>query len=86
MFASAVFLLCAGTSAACAWLLLRGYFRNHVRLLLFSGLCFVGLTLDNLILFLDMIIFPLKDLSAFRSMPGLVGVALLVCGLIWESK
>ena len=45
-----VYLLCALTSLACAVLLLRGYFRTRVRLLLWSGLCFVGLALNNALL------------------------------------
>ena len=45
-----VYVLCALTSIACAVLLLRGYFRTRVRLLLWSGLCFVGLALNNALL------------------------------------
>ena len=44
--ASAVYLLCALTAILCAWLLLQAYFaRGRYRLLLWSGLCFVGLML-----------------------------------------
>ena len=45
-----VYVLCALTSLACAILLLRGYFRTRVRLLLWSGLCFAGLALNNALL------------------------------------
>ena len=40
--AAAVYVLCALTSLACAVLLLRAYLRRKVRLLLWSGLGFVG--------------------------------------------
>ena len=48
-----VYGLCVVTSALCAVLLLRGYARSRVPLLLWSGLCFIGLTLNNVLLFID---------------------------------
>lgn len=84
--ADAVYLLCAVTSLACAVLLLRGYVRSRVRLLLWSCLCFVGLALNNVLLVLDLIILPERDLSLLRNLPALVGLALLVYGLIWEAE
>ena len=62
-----IYLLCAATSLACAGLLLRGYRRNRARLLLWSGFCFAGLTLENLLLFVDVIVFPRVDLALWRS-------------------
>ena len=84
--ANAVYLLCAVTSLACAVLLLRGYLRSRVRLLLWSCLCFVGLALNNILLVVDLIILPEGDLSLLRNLPALVGLALLVFGLIWEAE
>lgn len=84
--ADAVYLLCAVTSLACAVLLLRGYVRSRVRLLLWSCLCFVGLALNNILLVLDLIVLPERDLSLLRNLPALVGLALLVYGLIWEAE
>lgn len=80
-----VYLLCALTSLACAVLLLRGYFRTRVRLLLWSGLCFVGLALNNALLVLDENTL-VTDLSNLRTLPALAGVALLVYGLVWDSR
>ena len=60
---AAVFLLSAATCFACALLLLRGYRKTRTRLLLWSGLCFLGLALDNIVLFLDLIVYPQVDLS-----------------------
>ena len=81
-----VYILCAVTSLACAVLLLRGYWRTSVRLLLWSGLCFVGLAVDNVFLYVDMIIIPDIDISIFRRLPGLVALTLLIYGLVWDSK
>lgn len=83
MIAGLIYALCALTSLACATLLLRGYFRTHVRLLWWSGLCFVGLFLNNALLVLDARIS--QDLSTTRTLPALAGVALLLYGMIWES-
>ena len=84
--ASAVYVLCALTSAACALLLLRAYRQTRVRLLLWSGLCFVGFALNNLVLIIDERMAPATDLSTWRTLPALAGVALLVYGLVWESE
>ena len=80
-----VYVLCALTSLACAVLLLRGFFRTRVRLLLWSGLCFVGLALNNALLVVDENTL-VTDLSNLRTLPALAGVALLVYGLIWDSR
>ena len=81
-----VYLLCTGTCLLCAAMLFRGYARSRVRLLFWAGLCFVGLMLDNAILYVDIVIFPEVDLAVWRKLPGLMATVLLVFGLIWESK
>jgi hypothetical protein len=82
----AVHILCALTSIACAALLLRGYFDSRVKLLLWSGLCFVGLGLNNVMLVVDELVFPHIDLSIPRALPALVGLVVLIYGLIWEAE
>jgi hypothetical protein len=85
--AEAVYILCALTSVACAVLLLRGYSRSGMRLLLWSGLCFVALALSNVLLFVDLVVIgPETDLSLLRISLALVGVATLLYGLIWDSQ
>lgn len=84
--ANVVFLLCAATSLACAVLLLRGYARNRVSLLLWSSLCFVGLAVNNILLVVDLIIIPEGDLLFFRNLSGFLALALLVFGLVWDSE
>lgn len=83
MMASVIYVLCALTSLAVATLLLRGYMRTRVRLLWWSGLCFVGLFLNNALLVLEPRL--AEEISAARTVPALVGVGLLLYGLIWES-
>lgn len=83
--AKAVFLLCALTSLACAALLLRAYARRRTRLLLWSGLCFAALALNNGLLVVDRVILPEVDLSLWRQVPAVFGIALLVWGLVWDA-
>jgi hypothetical protein len=82
----AVYILCALTSLACSILLFRGYRRTGVRLLFWSGLCFTGLALDNVLLYIDLIVVPSTDLTIYRRLPGLVALGLLVFGLIWDGS
>jgi hypothetical protein len=82
-----VYVLCALTSVLCAGLLLRSYRANRSRLLLWSTLCFIGLALNNILLFVDLVVAgPDVDLRLFRSFSALIGLATLVIGLVWESK
>lgn len=93
-WAPAVYVLCLLTSAACAWLLLKGYFRNRSQLLLWSGVCFLLLTLNNLFVIIDLLVFPnltAINVGAFeinlglaRSLSQLAAVLTLLYGFIWE--
>ncbi len=84
--AEAVYILCMLTSIACAVLLLRAHARTRLRLLLWSGLCFVGLAVNNMVLFADRVLLPDLDLTLPRIVSGLVGVSILLFGLIWEGR
>ena len=81
-----IYSLCALTALLCATLLLRAYLRSRARLLLWSGLCFVGLTLNNVVLILDRLVFLEVDLSLWRNLTALIAVLLLVGGLILEGQ
>ncbi|ABS24304.1 DUF5985 family protein [Anaeromyxobacter sp. Fw109-5] len=83
--AEAVYLLCALTSIACAALLVRSYLATRVRLTLWSALCFVGLALNNVMLYVDHIVVPGADLWLLRTAPAVLGIGVLVAGLVWES-
>jgi hypothetical protein len=83
--AAAVYALCALTSVLCAALLFRGYLRSGTALLLWSALCFAGLSLDNVLLFVDRVMIPDQTVFAMRRVFSLAGVAVLLYGLIWEA-
>lgn len=84
--AEIVYLLCMATSLLCAVLLFRGYRRSGTRLLMWSGICFACLCLNNILLFVDVIVLTSAiDLSVWRLLPALLGIALLCYGLIEEE-
>lgn len=84
--APAVYVLCTLTSALCAFLLLRGYSRTSVRLLLWSGLCFAGLAVNNGLLFVDLVVLGAShDLSIWRQVVAVLAVVVLLYGLIWDA-
>jgi len=74
-------------SLICAVMLLRGYFRNRLPLLLWSALCFVGLSINNVLLFFDFVVFPTQiDLRPWRLISALAGVLFLLYAFIWEAE
>jgi hypothetical protein len=79
-------LLACLTSLGCMALLFRAYAASGVRLLLWSALCFVGLSVNNLFLFLDLVVFPDFDLRPWRLAAALAGVAALLYGFVWEAE
>ena len=86
-FKFVLFLLAALTSFACMALLFRGYARTGVRLLLWSALCFIFLTANNVLLFVETIMFPSQiDLRLYRLGTALAGVACLLYAFIWEAE
>jgi hypothetical protein len=82
--AEAVYALCAATSIVCAVLLLRGYRESRTKLLLWSGLCFAGLALNNVLSFVDLAMVPARDFGTLRSGVALAAMMVLLFGLIWE--
>ncbi len=81
----AIYLLCALTSAACALLLLRSHRASRSSLLFWSSLCFVGLALNNALLFVDLTLVPNIDLSLWRSAVALASIGLLLFGQVWNA-
>jgi len=85
--AAAVYVLCALTSLACATLLLRGWQARGVRLLLWSGLGFVGFAIGKVMLVVDLVVIgPAVDLSLAQNLPVLAGLVILIYGLVWDSR
>ncbi len=83
--AAVIYTLCTLTSLICAVLLLRGYAKSKYRLLLWAGICFVGITLNNALLVADKLIFQDVDLLTIRLLVALIALIFLVYGLIFDE-
>jgi Family of unknown function (DUF5985) len=83
--ATAVYILSALISLACAALLLRSFVATRSALLLWAAICFLGLTLNNALLFVDKVVVTDTDLSLWRTIPALAGMLALIVGLLWEE-
>ena len=84
--AAAVYVLCALTSSLCALLLSRAYRANRARLLFWSSICFIGLALNNVILFVDLIVVPQVDLRPLRDGTALIALSVMLFGFIWDQE
>lgn len=80
-----VYLLCSFTSLGCAVILMRAYFKNRTRLLLWSSLCFVGIAINNILLSVDYLLGSNYDLSTIRALTALAGMGIMMYGLIWDT-
>ncbi len=80
----ALYVLTILTTLICCALLLRAYFRVRNGLLLWSGLCFAGLTVENILVLADMTLFPSVDLYTYRLASAAFSISLLLFGLVWE--
>ena len=83
--AEAIYVLCALTSVACVVLLGRSWVRNRSGLLLSSLVGFAALAANNCLLVLDLAVFTTVDLAVWRNGTALLGIAVLLGGLIWET-
>ena len=81
-----LYLLNFAVNLLCSFLLLRAYRRVTKRLLLWSGLCFAGLAISSVMVFVDLIVFPAVDLFQVRLIIGIAAMALMVYGLIFEES
>jgi hypothetical protein len=80
-----VYALCALTAVACALLLFRTYRRRRTKLLLWSSIAFAGLALNNILLFVDLVMVASVNLAIWRTVVALVAIGVLLYGLVWES-
>jgi hypothetical protein len=82
-----VYLLCTVTSLCCALLLGRAYRATRVRLLFWSTVSFGLLALSNVLLFADLVLWPVGiDLQMYRHGMSLAGLSALLYGLIEEKR
>jgi hypothetical protein len=87
--AEAIYILCAITSILCAVLLLRGHRASGMGLLFWASLCFIFLAINNVILYIDLVVIPASspvDLFWYRNTAAVIGMLVLVFGLVWESR
>ena len=83
--AEGIYLLCAATSVVAGTLLLRYYLTARTPLLLWSFIGFLGLAINNVLVYVDLVVIPDVDLSLIRSAAGAIGMLAMVYGLVWES-
>jgi hypothetical protein len=53
---------------------------------MWCALCFVGLTVNNVLLIFDFLIIPKGDLSTLRLLVADMSVGILALGLAWEAR
>lgn len=81
---TAVYVLCFLTALACAVLLLRAYRATGSKLLLWTGLGFSALTVNNLLLVADLVVWPDGDLWVLRQAAAVTAIAVFLYGFLWE--
>lgn len=81
-----VYILCALTALCCTVLLMRAWVHRGVRLLFWSGMCFLALTIENALLFVDLVLLPDVDLGMVRNLVALAGLLCLVFALILDTR
>ncbi|HET7843005.1 MAG TPA: DUF5985 family protein [Xanthomonadales bacterium] len=81
-----VYTLCAITASVTATMLLRAWRSTGTAMLFWSGLCFVGLAMSNVVVLVDLLLVPQLDLRWLRSSTGLLAVSLLIYGLLLEDR
>jgi hypothetical protein len=84
--APAVYIFGFLVTLACGVLLFRAYSAVRKRLLLWSAVCFCGLALSNLLVFVDLVLLPNVDLYLLRLITAAIAMLLLLYGLIWEGQ
>jgi hypothetical protein len=80
-----VFVLCMLTSLVSGLLLWRAAHGPSRRLLAWSAAFFFGMTVNNAILFADVLVGPQTDLTLPANMVALVSIFSLLYALIWEG-
>lgn len=84
--AEAIYLLCAITSLVAAGLLLRQYTSHPSRLLFWSFVGFLGLAMNNVLVYVDLVVVPTRDLTVARTLAGASGLLALLFGTIWGDR
>jgi hypothetical protein len=80
-----VYILCAITSLASAFLLFRAAGKGTGLLLLSSSICFLGMAVNNVLLYVSAITPPEIQLEVPANIAALASVLVLLVGLIWDA-
>ena len=80
-----VYILSTITALASAVLLAIAARRGGGRLLLLSAIAFVGMALNNVLLYVDTVIAPNVDWSIYPNLVALASVVILLYALIWDT-
>jgi len=83
--AEVIYLLCAATSLIAATMLFRQYRHRPSRLLLWSVVGFAGLAVNNVLVYVDLVVYTGVDLSLIRSTAGAAAMVAVLYGLISEG-
>lgn len=73
-------------SVACTLMFLRTYARTALRLFWWTALCFVCLSVNNVLLFINFVLLPELDLRLYRFASSAAGLVFLLYGLIVEAE
>ena len=84
--AKTIYLLCAATSLLVAMMLMRQYLKTRTRLVLWSVISFAGLAVNSVLVYVDLVMYTGVDLSVYRSAAGAFAMAIMLYGLIWETR
>jgi hypothetical protein len=74
------------TSIVCALLLVRAYLRTRTRLILWSAIAFVLLSMNATLVFIDIVTPPFGNLLPYRQATSLGAVLVLIYGFMWEAE
>lgn len=86
MIGQIIYVLAAVTCLLCTVLLLRQWRRTHLKLLFWSGVCFLTLTAANVLLFIDLVLVPHVDLAIYRLAITLLAIIFMLYGLIMGRR
>jgi hypothetical protein len=83
--AELIYGLCGVTGLTCAGLLLRSYRQNRLPMLFWTAVFFIAIAVSNVLLYVDVVVFPTVDMAVLRNGTSLIGAIALLYGLITES-
>jgi hypothetical protein len=84
--AEVIYLLCAAASLTAAALLTRHYLTRRTPLLFWSSVAFAGLSVNNVLVYVDLAIVPAIDLALARAAIAMLSMVALVYGLTRELR